>query len=307
MITKDLPSLAYEGKTFRRQFADTGTKNDLDCNLTELRVASDATNNNPDENLGNNSVDSIGFTRHPDSWAHLLRYYYCGRILDKLEPASVLDVGCGELQLPWFLNKNRFKPKNPDMQYVGIELRSKEAWLAQQVNDAPKFRYKAHMTLVRGDIVRDDFSPVPGWQAGGFDVTVSLETFEHVPRAYGPEFMRRLFTWTKPGGTCIFSTPNAGVSVSTAENHHGPDGEVREWTYADKIELAKKAGFEIVETFGTFTGSTYLPDEVQAFIKSDPVWSKMKRFYDTSLFNCVVATAYPEHSNNSLFLMKRAA
>ena len=305
MTTKDLPSLTHEGITYRRQFADTGTKNDLDCNLTELRVASDATNNNPDESQDNGNVDSIGFTRHPDSWAHLLRYYYCGRILDKLEPANVLDVGCGELQLPWFLNKNRFRPKNRDMQYVGIELRGKEAWLAQQVNDAPKYRYKAHMTLARGDIVRDDFSGVPGWSVSGFDVTICLEMMEHIPREHFAPTFKRLYDWTKPGGTLILSTPNAGVSVSAAENHHGSDGICREWSYDDKLRIAKEVGFELVDVFGTFTGVTYLPAEVREKIKTDPALSAMKRFFDTSLFNSIIAAGYPAHSNNSLMHFKK--
>jgi SAM-dependent methyltransferase len=284
-------------------FADTGSKNDLDCNLTELRVAADATNNNPDEN---DQANSIGFTRHTDSWGHLLRYYYAGKMITKLEPSHILDVGCGELQLPWFLNKNRFKPV-ANTQYVGIELRGQAKWLQADEEGKHKYRYKAHMTLVRGDIVRDDFSQTPGWASGGFPLVIFLEALEHFPREYAPVAMQRLFNWTKPGGVCLFSTPNAGVSVSTAENHTGPDGVSREWSYKDKIAMVQAAGFEIVETFGTFTGMSYMPAEVQEFVKTDPIWSKMKRFYDPTLFCSVIATAYPEHSNNSIFHLRRPA
>src|SRR5690606_10091198 len=105
----------------------------------------------------------------------------------------------------------------------------------------------------------------------------------------------------------LFSTPNAGVSISTAENHTGPDGEIREWTYQDKLDLARQVGFTIEKTYGTFTGITYLPDDVRQKVQTDPMFVAMKEFFDVSLFNCVIATANPVHSNNSIFLMRRPA
>jgi SAM-dependent methyltransferase len=150
-----------------------------------------------------------------------------------------------------------------------------------------------------------DFNEVRGWP-GQFDLVVSFETFEHVPKSHGRQFMEKLFEWTRPGGTCLFSTPNAGVSDSTAENHIDPvTGESREWSYDDKIELVRDVGFDIEDTFGTFCGIRRLPPEVQNKLKHDPEWKKIKKFLTHSLLTCILSVPYPHLSNNSLFHMTR--
>jgi SAM-dependent methyltransferase len=300
MQIEELAPFVYEDVTYRRRFVDTGTRNDIGHNLTELRAASDAVGNDPDEN-----TNSVGFERHPDWMGHLHRYAYTGRVIDKLQPKSILDVGCGDLQLTFYLNKNRYRPPQ-DCVYYGLELRATAAWLNSLTPaGGPKHRYKADMHLVKCDIVRDDLAQIPDFP-GQFDLVVSYETAEHVPTAFQQEFINRLFQWTKPGGTCLFSTPNGGVSVSCAENHHDPvTGEEREIPYAKKLEMVRQAGFEFVEAFGTFSASKYLPEEVRNHYKTDPSWKRMKEWYDTSLYNCLIAVNNPEHSNNALMVLKR--
>lgn len=302
MHVEELAPFEYKDVTYRRRFVDTGTRNALGHNLTELRAATDTSGNNPDEN-----TPSVGFERHPDWQAHVHRYAYAGRVIDKLEPKSILDVGCGDLQLSFYLNKNRYRPP-ADATYYGLELRSTARWLDATVpTGGPRHRYKAHMNLVRCDIVQDDLAEVPDWP-GQFDLVVSFETFEHVPVSYQQEFINRLFAWTRPGGTCLFSTPNAGVSRSAAENHTDPEtGEIRERTYADKLAMAQTAGFTMEEAFGTFSAMGYLPEAVRDHYKNDPHWQRMKAWYDVSLFNCLIAVANPEHSNNALMVLKRPA
>lgn len=287
------------GESYRRRFVDTGARNDLDCNLTELRAASDAAFGDPDPDS-----QTVGFVRHNDFFGHLLRYGYASNQLAKLKPLTILDVGCGDIQWPWYMHKNRYSTE-VGAQYYGLELRATRDWLtATAPNGGLKHQFKCSMNLVRCDLVRDDLSAVPEWP-GQFDMVVCYETFEHVPREHAPELMRRLFSWTKPGGTCLFSTPNAGVSRSTAENHLGPDGVSREWTYDAKIALAREAGFAVHRTYGTFTGITYLPEEVQERVKTDPILKAMREFLDHSIFTAIIASPFPTHSNNSLFHLER--
>ena len=288
-------------QTFRRRFIDTGASNDLHCNLTELRAASDAGADNPDPDS-----QDVGFLRHNDFLGHLCRYFYASNQAKRLRPMTILDVGAGALQWPWFMHKNRFKFED-GAQYYALELRATANWLtATNHTGALKHQLKTDMHLVRCDLVRDDLSLIPEWP-GQFDLVVCFETFEHVPRAEAPGMMQRLFNWTRPGGTCLFSTPNAGVSRSTAENHLEEDGSSREWTYDAKLDLAAEAGFELEHTYGTFTSLSYMPEEFHNRMANDKLLQAMKAFLDINMFDCVIASAYPEHSNNALMHFKRPA
>lgn len=269
-----------------RKFIVLSEENPLDCNLTELNAS---------------ESEDKGYHTHNDWLAHNDRYGYVWKHLTTgkaKEAKTLLDVGCGRLQLPHYLWRNRYSPAQ-DFQYWGLELRAQEGWLEN-------CGWKRQVNLVKCDLVRDDLAQAEGWP-GQFDVVVCLETFEHVPREYGPVLMKRLFDWLKPGGHCFFSTPNAGVSDSTADNHVGPDGVSREWSYQDKLNLARQTGFDVIDTYGTFCGTTHLPEEVQDLIKTDPVLKKIKAYHTHSRFTTFMAVAYPEHSNNSLFHMTKPA
>lgn len=270
-----------------RKFYALTDENVHDCNLTELLAA---------------ESQDRGYVTHNDfAWGHTNRYTYVWKLLTSRlkETKTLLDVGSGRWQLPYFLWRNRCKPVQ-DFQYWGIELRATQRWLP-----AEDEHWQVALNMVRGDILESDFTRCQGWP-GQFDLVVSFECMEHIPRSRGPQFLRQLFNWTRPGGTCLLSTPNAGVSDSTAQNHLDPEtGESREWTYSEKLDLAREAGFVIEDTFGTFCGIKHLPADVQHRLKTDPEWSKIKRFLSHALLTSVIAVNYPAHSNNSLFHLVR--
>lgn len=263
-----------------RKFFLITSRNQLDSNLTELNAA--------------DQVDR-GYTSHNDWLAHTARYAhvakYLGRLMGSGKTVNLLDVGMGDMNLPKWLWRNRIKVT----EYWGVDLRAKHEWLEE-------ISWKVPMNVARADVVLDrgKLIEVAKWPST-FDVTVCFETFEHVPRDQAPTLMQNLFSWTRPGGICFFSTPNGGVSDSVAGNHVGSDGVVREWSYQDKLDLAKETGFEVEATFGTFCGIRRLPPE--AF--NDPVVKAAKRFLHHSWFTVFVAAAYPQYSNNSLFVMRR--
>lgn len=272
-----------------RRYFKLNTENLDQCNLTELNAAE--------------SVDR-GYVTHNDWLAHTNRYAYAWKLLTSgplRETTSLLDVGCGKLQLPYFMWRNRWSPPE-GFQYWGLELRATEKWVP-----AEDTHWQVPLNIVRTDFLRDDLTQCEGWP-GQFDVVVCYETFEHVPRAQGPSMMTKLFNWTKPGGTLLFSTPNAGVSDSTADNHIDPSsGESREWSYDDKLALASQVGFNVVDTFGTFCGVTHLPADVRERFKTDPILLSAKKFLTHAAFTTLVSCAYPAHSNNSLFRLERPA
>lgn len=234
----------------KREFLELNRTNSLDCNLTELGASV--------------RIDE-GYMSHTDWIGHASRYGYAMKQLEHGElknARTVLDVGCGTLQMPHFFYKNRFNP-GPKVNYFGLDLRATQNWL-------PKGCFwKANISLVRTDVLVDDLTRVPSWP-GQFDAVVCFEMLEHVPRAYAPKLIEKLFTWTKPGGVCLLSTPNAGVSRSVSDNHVGADG-VREWTFDDKLAMARTAGFKVKGAYGILRDKQVPQSEAGCWIRINPL------------------------------------
>ena len=270
-----------KGAEFKRRFEKIGAKNSGDSNLTEL-YASEA--------------ESSGFTSHNDWRAHNNRYQYIAAESRKNKPTTFLDVGCGRGQQLNWIWKNR-QPFPVD--YWALDLRAKPTWLDE-------WKVKTDVTLVQMDVVKDDPTKLEGWHPT-FDMIICTEVLEHIPRDWAPEFMQRMHDWTTPGGYCYLSTPNSGISDSFADNHADPTtGESREWSYADKIVLAQSAGYEVVKTYGTFARKDrILEADAENHWLDNPIVKAYREFAGHVEWSCVIASAYPEFSNNSLFKMRR--
>lgn len=245
--------------------------NPNDYNLTELNAAE--------------AVDK-GFFSHSDWVAHVARYAHTMKQLtsSRAPQWTLFDFGCGKLQLPFYLYRNRVPAIKA---YWGMDLRAQPAWL----DDAG---WKTPMHLVRGDITEDSFESAGA--PARCDIATCFEVFEHIPRSMAPAFLLAVRDQMLKGGLFLFSTPNAGVARSTAENHHSSDGENREWDYDDKLRLLERSGFNIVASYGTFCGLTRLPSEVW----SNPVAKAIRAFHHNAFAVVALAAAYPEISNNSL-------
>ena len=257
----------------KRKFYSIRKNNLSDSNLTELNAA--------------DAVDK-GFMSHSDWVGHVMRYGYAMKTIEKKKPLRILDVGCGNLNLAKFLWRNRSSFHG---HYVGLDLRANEGWL----NNIGS--WNAHVSLYRMDIVLDD----PTIIDKPFDVVTCFEMFEHVPKKLQPELLRRLYSWTSKNGVCLFSTPNAGVAKSTADNHVGSDG-IRERKYTDKLRMLNAAGFIIENSYGTFCGSTRLPHEFLTL----PHILTMKEFMLDSFFVSMAAINFPSLSNNSLQVLNKS-
>jgi 2-polyprenyl-3-methyl-5-hydroxy-6-metoxy-1,4-benzoquinol methylase len=269
------------------------SSNPLNSGLTELNAAT--------------AVDN-GFMGHNDWMAHCARYGYAAKIITKYAVRSILDYGCGSLQLPYYLWRNR--QSGDGINYWGVDLRADEDWLG-------KVGWSASLTLVRADLILDDLDDLPNFP-GTFDLTVCTEVFEHVPIECQQELLDKLYSYTKPNGFCIFSTPNAAVSDSTADNHIGPDGISRERVFEDKIRMAERAGFQVGRTYGTFCGARRVESHILDLTPlnsvhvsayndhpSSDVLRAAKEFLPHGWYTVFIAAAFPERSNNALFLLHR--
>lgn len=250
-------------------------KNELGSNLTELSAAG--------------HFFDRGFMAHRDWIAHVSRWFAVARKI-RMKKDKLLDVGCGKLGLPYTLNQCRRQPA----EYWGLDLRALENW-------GKSTNWKTPTNLVRMDLILDDPTDLLGWPEDGFDLVTCFEVLEHVPRANAAQLVQNLYDWTKPGGSCLLSTPNHGTSTSVAKNHIGPDGEIREWTYQDKLGLIEDAGFELEGAYGTFIRLDQLPVE----ITENKELMAAKEFLHGDWFSVMAAAAYPEQANNAVFYLRR--
>jgi len=244
-------------------------------NLTELNAADDV---------------NRGFMMHADWFAHILRYGIIKNIIDKNNINSILDVGCGRLQLPIFLYMNRTKFCG---KYIGLDARASKNWLEYINSNYNNFGNKFNIDLIKINIVKDNYD------INKHDLVVCTEVLEHIPKDCGQILINKLYNWTSNNGWLIFSTPNAGVSDTVAHNHCGPDG-CREWEYNDKIKLIEDAGYVIEDKIGTFIKLDK--------IKSD-FWNKdtkyLKNILPSAFFRTYAALLQPEKSNNALFICRK--
>lgn len=246
-----------------------------ESNLTELNAADDF---------------NRGFMMHADWFAHVLRYGIIKNIIDKNNINSILDVGCGKLQLPIFLYMNRTKFTG---KYTGLDARASEKWLEFAKNNYNNFGNNFNIELIKINIVEDDYT------INKHDIVICTEVLEHVPRNKAELLIKKLYNWTNNNGYLIFSTPNAGISKTVAENHCGPEGS-REWEYNEKIKLLENAGFIIENKIGTFIKLDKINDN-----RWDNDTKLLKDILPSAFFRTYLALLQPEQSNNALFICRK--
>jgi 2-polyprenyl-3-methyl-5-hydroxy-6-metoxy-1,4-benzoquinol methylase len=259
-------------------------RRDQQCLYFEQITKGNKNNSNLTELNAFASVDS-GYMEHNDWTAHIQRYAYCNKIIARHHPKVVIDTGPGIFNMVNYLWKNR---SVDFFEYIAIDLRAKKEWFE-------KLKWKkGDVWLIQADLSLDHV------ELAKADLVISTEVFEHIGGKQQPAYMQMLYDMLKPGGLCIFSTPNAGVSDSTAENHKDEDGKSREWTYDSKMKLFQKTGFEVVESFGTFIQKRKIPASF---------WNVQTRaaeaFLSGAMFSNFAAAGYPKLSNNSLQLLRK--
>ena len=253
------------------------TDNPLESNLTELEAAE--------------SVDR-GFLRHTDWLAHTVRYQLVADFMVSHKTRTLLDVGCGHLQLPYFLYRNRMPAIDA---YWGLDLRIKQAW-------ANEYRWNTPATLVQMDVALDNPLDVEGWP-GQFDLAVCTEVAEHLPKSAVPQLLGNLFRWIKPGGHLLFSTPNRHPKdfSSVADNHIGPDGVPREWWWEDLSRVIADTGFHIVDMTGTFMKTRRIPTNTSL----DTAVDVLRRRLPYAVFSVAAAALFPTESTNIFWTLAK--
>jgi len=213
---------------------------------------------------------------HKDYLGHILRWGFAGKFVTR--SSRVLDVGCGQEQ-PFARSLGGANINTvPDL-YVGVDLN----------------KIKDPITRKNFDTY-DEFNFIKNWRwleeeyIMPFDVIVNFEVFEHMNMAYGRRLLKGMHDLLDKDGKLIFSTPIYSARYKMANNH------INELTKAEMEKELHRAGFVIVQQFGTFGNWNDL--KKVATKEEIALYKTVGTFYSNDLLGCFLSPKYPEAARN---------
>jgi SAM-dependent methyltransferase len=228
---------------------------------------------------------------HRDQFAHYMRWTH---ILKEAKIGeTICDFGCGNGNLLEVLYRNRFK----QAKYIGIDIRDNAKEHLKGI-DWASFH------------VEDLVNPQNGFnfESVNADKVCSFEVMEHVGKQNGAVFLDNFKKCGNESATYYLTTPNYDPSVGAAGNHTYDSGDgrgvdVQEFSHNEIESLILEAGFVIVKKFGTFASIKdykHLMNDWQL-----NMFNHLKDYYDTNLLSNIMAPFFPEHSRNTLWILKK--
>lgn len=229
---------------------------------------------------------------HRDQFAHYLRWTH---ILKEAKIGeTIVDFGSGKGNLLEVLYRNKFKCKK----YIGIDIRPKTI---EQSNE--KFKVVDWAEFICDDLVNPkiDYSKLKA------DKVCSFEVLEHVGKQNGDKFCQNFLDCGNENATYYLSTPNFDETVGAAGNHTYDSGDgrgvaVQEFDHFELQTLLEKY-FDIKKKFGTFASiKDYKPLMNEWQLK---MFESLQHYYDSNLVSNIMAPLFPEHSRNTMWILKR--
>ena len=162
-----------------------------------------------------------------------------GALFESVDPASVLDVGCGEAVLT-----HKWAVSRPQTRVVGFDLEDPAIQAEWELRTAPNLEYR----ILRAQ------EPFP-FAAGEFALATAVEVLEHVP---DPEHTVAEMARCARGGHLLVSVPREPVwrAVNLARGAYVRDlgntpGHVNHWSKRAFAALLSRHG-EVVEARSPF-------------------------------------------------------
>ena len=164
-----------------------------------------------------------------------LRLQAIVRVLRDRNPASVLDLGCGEGRLLRELLKETRIERITGMDVSSAALETARRRLRLEDMPDPQRR---RISLIQGSLTYRDA------RLAGFDAAIAAEVVEHIEPDRIDAFERAVFEFAKPG-TVVITTPNIEYNAILPGLQPGgfrhPDHRF-EWTRAEFADWANRAG-----------------------------------------------------------------
>jgi 2-polyprenyl-3-methyl-5-hydroxy-6-metoxy-1,4-benzoquinol methylase len=230
---------------------------------------------------------------HRDQFAHYLRWTH---ILKEAKIGeTIVDFGSGKGNLLEVLYRNKFKCKK----YIGIDIRKQTIKLAEE-----KFANVDWAEFIVDDLIKNktDFSKLQA------DKVCSFEVAEHVGKNNVKKFLANFKACGKSTAKYYLSTPNFDAQIGAAGNHTYDSGDgqgaaVQEFSHAELEKAILAAGFIIDKKFGTFASVRDYKPLMNDWQKK--MFNALKDYYDSNLISNIMAPFFPEHSRNTLWVLKQ--
>jgi len=217
----------------------------------------------------------IQYQPHKDYLGHIFRWGFASRFVNK--KSKVLDIGCGQEQ-PFARSLGGSNPNTVPTLYLGIDLNKismpvtrKNFYVMDETNFIDEYKR-----------IRDEY--------GRFSIIVNFEVFEHMSLKFGRKLLKRIRKMLDKKGVFIFSTPIYSDQYKMAKNHIN---EMRKSELEDELH---KAGFKIIQQFGTFGNWNDL-NKVMTNEERD-LYKTVGKFYGNELLGCFLSPKYPEAARN---------
>lgn len=220
-----------------------------------------------------------GKTVNRDYAAHFFRWGFAGNFVKP--ETHILDVGCGpEQQLVKVLLKNLNHV--PEL-YVGIDLNG--------------IRKKTQIKWTR---IHDEFNILERYQElidayGYFDTITCFEVIEHMSKKDGAKLLEALNKLVTNEGRVLISTPVYN-GIHMAANH------IHEYGFDEFKESVEKAGFEVVDVFGTF--ANFKKIRKVATKEELALVAELHKFYTYEVLSNFLAPKYPQVASNCCWVLK---
>ncbi len=182
---------------------------------------------------------------------HIMRYQFAEKCLEK-DILHILDAACGAGYGSHYLSA-----KLAGCSFVAIDRSAEALGIARSTFQADNIVY-----------LQDDCHTLAAAQtAGPYDVVVSFETLEHLPKP--ADFVKSCFRNLKSGGRLIISTPNKMVTSPVELNWEFHE---KEYTAAEFLNLLQQEGFVRIKLFGQqFNLKGKIKNEIRADLNR--LWS----------------------------------
>lgn len=229
---------------------------------------------------------------HRDQFAHYLRWTHI--LKESKIGDTIVDFGCGKGNLLEVLYRNRFKCTK----YTGIDIRQKTINAAIE-----KYKIVDWAEFYAADLVKNDFN----YKSLQADKVCTFEVIEHVGKQNVDSFLINFRDCGKDNAVYYLSTPNFDENVGAAGNHTYDSGDgrgvaVHEFEHSELQQHIEKY-FTVEKKFGTFASKRDYKPLLNEWQKE--MLKHLDEYYDSNLISNIMAPFFPEHSRNTLWILKQ--